>query len=354
MVDNFVSGNVEPEGEVYLVTGSHGHIGSYIVEELVKQKDDITIVCVDNLYNGNVDNLQQAYNLVNNSGGFNGPPKNINILPIVADITDEKIMRETFFRYRPNYVFHCASYLTLDSNKYKSRSVKVNVYGSALLFELCLEFDVKKIVYSSSASVYGTPNLTPTKEDYPFDDCKLLYGTSKVGLEYIAKSFMEFGLDIVGLRYFNVYGPRQSFSNVYTQIVPKWINAIATGDTITVYGDGTQTMEIIFGADIGRANISAMDNDECRNMFINVVTGFQTSVKNLLDMITYRMNKLMDNPKINIEYDEHDPNLVKRRCASVEKMNKYLCIPEVSVDHGIDLTCKELHKRATEWQSHNG
>ena len=354
MVDNFVSGNVEPEGEVYLVTGSHGHIGSYIVEELVKQKDDITIVCVDNLYNGNVDNLKQSYSLVDNSGGFTGAPKNINIVPVIADITDEKIMRETFSKYRPDYVFHCASYLTLDSNKYKSRSVKVNVYGGALLFELCLEFDVKKVVYSSSASVYGTPKLTPTEEDYPFDDCKLLYGTAKVGLEYIAKSFMDFGLDIVGLRYFNVYGPRQSFSNVYTQIVPKWINAIATGDTITVYGDGTQTMDMIFGADIGRANISAMDNDECRNMFINVGTGFQTSVKNLLEMITYRMSKLMDNPKINVEYDEHDPNLVKRRCASVEKMNKYLCAPEVSIDHGIDLTCKELYKRATEWQSHNG
>ena len=354
MVDNFVSGNVEPEGEVYLVTGSHGHIGSYIVEELVKQKDDITIVCVDNLYNGSVDNLKQAYSLINNSGGFNGAPKNINIVPVAADVTDEKIMRETFTRYRPTYVFHCASYLTLDSNKYKSRSVKVNVYGGALLFELCLEFDVKKVVYSSSASVYGTPKLTPTKEDYPFDDCKLLYGTAKVGLEYIAKSFMDFGLDIVGLRYFNVYGPRQSFSNVYTQIVPKWINAIATGDTITVYGDGYQTMDMIFGADIGRANISAMDNDECRNMFINVGTGFQTSVKNLLEMITYRMSKLMDNPKINVEYDEHDPNLVKRRCASVEKMSKYLCLPQVSVADGIDLTCKELYKRATEWQSHNG
>ena len=346
MVDNFVSGNIEPEGDVYLVTGSHGHIGSYIVEELVKQKDDITIVCVDNLYNGNVDNLQESY--------ASAYDKNIKLVPVILDITDEKIMRETFSRYRPNYVFHTASYLTLDSNKYKSRSVKVNVYGGALLFELCLEFAVKKVVYSSSASVYGTPKLTPTKEDYPFDDCKLLYGTAKVGLEYIAKSFMEFGLDIVGLRYFNVYGPRQSFSNVYTQIVPKWINAIATGDTITVYGDGTQTMDMIFGADIGRANISAVDNDECRNMFINVGTGLQTSVKNLLEMITYRMSKLMENPKINVEYDEHDPNLVKRRCASVEKMNKYLCIPEVSVADGIDLTCKELHKRATEWQSHNG
>ena len=106
MVDNFVSGNVEPEGEVYLVTGSHGHIGSYIVEELVKQKDDITIVCVDNLYNGNVDNLKQSYSLIDNSGGFTGAPKNINIVPVIADITDEKIMRETFSKYRPDYVFH--------------------------------------------------------------------------------------------------------------------------------------------------------------------------------------------------------------------------------------------------------
>jgi acetolactate synthase-1/2/3 large subunit len=78
-------------------------------------------------------------------------------------------MRETFSKYQPAYLFHTASYLTLDSNRYKSRSVKVNVYASALLFELCLEFGVKKVVYSSSASVYGTPTLTPTKEDYPFD-----------------------------------------------------------------------------------------------------------------------------------------------------------------------------------------
>ena len=213
MVDNFVSGNVTPQGDVYLVTGSHGHIGSYIVEELVRQKDDITILCVDNLYNGDVDNLKDAYSIAEG--------KNIKIVLVTADITVENIMREIFSKHKPNYVFHTASYLTLDSNKYKSRSVKVNVYASALLFELCLEFGVKKVVYSSSASVYGTPEITPTREDYPFDDCKLLYGTSKVALEYIAKSFMEFGLDIVGLRYFNVYGPRQSLSNEYSLIVPK-------------------------------------------------------------------------------------------------------------------------------------
>ena len=113
-------------------------------------------------------------------------------------------------------------------------------------------------------------------------------------------------------------------------------------------------MDMIFGADIGRANIAALDNDECKNMFINEGTGFQTSVIKLFEMISYRMKKLMGDIAIDLQYDEHDPNLVKRRCASVEKMNKYLCIPEVSIDHGIDLTCRELYKRATEWQSHNG
>ena len=346
MVDNFVSGNVDPQGEVYLVTGSHGHIGSYIVEELAKQKDDITILCVDNLYNGDVDNLKEAYSIADN--------KNVRIIPIVADVSVEDVMREIFSKHKPNYVFHTASYLTLDSNKYKSRSVKVNVYASALLFVLCLEFGEKKVVYSSSASVYGTPEITPTTEGYPFDDCKLLYGTSKVALEYIAKSFMEFGLDIVGLRYFNVYGPRQSLSNVYTQIVPKWVNAIATGGTITIYGDGKQTMDMIFGGDIGRANIAAMENAECKNVFINVGTGFETSVKELFHLISDRMKSLMDNPKINVEYEEHDPNLVRRRCASVTQMHKYLGKNQVSIDQGIDITCKELYRRSTEWQPHNG
>ena len=230
MVDQFISGNVEPQGDAYLVTGSHGHIGSYIVEELVKQKDNIIIVCVDNLYNGSVDNLAKAYSVA--------ADKNIKIIPVITDITDENIMRDTFTKFKPIYVFHTASYLTLDSNKYKSRSVKVNVYAGALLFELCLEYGVKKVVYSSSASVYGTPTLIPTPEDYPFDDCKLLYGTSKIALEYIAKSFMELKLNIVGIRYFNVYGPRQSMSNVYTQIVPKWIRGMANKETITIYGDG--------------------------------------------------------------------------------------------------------------------
>jgi nucleoside-diphosphate-sugar epimerase len=338
MVDHFITANQHyVDGDVYLVTGSHGHIGSYIVEELCKTKDNIQIICVDSLYNGNIDNLKESLSIIEG--------KNISLVPALVDITNTKMMRETFEKYQPNYVFHCASYLTLDSNKHKSRSVNVNVYGSALVFELALEFGAKKVVYSSSASVYGTPKLTPTKEDYPFEDCKLLYGTTKIATEYIAKSFMEEGLDIVGLRYFNVYGPRQSLSNVYTQIVPKWIRSIVKGEEITIYGDGYQTMDMIFGADIGRANVAALENDECKNMFINVGTGFQTSVINLFELISDRMSKLIGKKEINVVYDSHDPNLVKRRCACCQKMHKYLGVHQVSIDQGIDITCRELYDR---------
>ena len=111
MVDHFLGGDTRrPDGDVYLVTGSHGHIGSYIVEELCKAKDNIQIICVDNLYNGTIDNLKESLSIIDN--------KNISLVPVLADVTDESLMRETFLTYRPDYVFHCASYLTLDSNKY--------------------------------------------------------------------------------------------------------------------------------------------------------------------------------------------------------------------------------------------
>ena len=347
MVQHTVTGEAAGSSEVYLVTGSRGHIGSYIVEYLVKQKSNIEIVCVDNFYNANLDNLKIPYNMINSRS-------NVKIHDVRVDITDAKLMRDTFEKYKPLYVFHCASYLTLDSKENKSRSVMVNTYGSALIFELSLEFDVKKVVYSSSASVYGDPSYVPTDENHSFDNCKLLYGATKVATEYIAKSFMqEEGLPIVGLRYFNVYGPRQSLSNVYTQIVPKWIRQIKNGEQITIYGDGTQTMDMIHGSDIGKANVSAMNNEECKNMFINVATGIQTSVIKLLDIMKYSMKKYIGDKPIEILYDKHDPNLVKQRQADVTLMHKYLGKHQIEIQEGIDMTCYDLYDKVDSFNFSN-
>ena len=347
MGQHTVTGEADSSSEVYFVTGSHGHIGSYIVEYLVKQKSNIEIVCVDNFYNANLDNLKIPYNMINSRS-------NVKIHDVRVDITDAKLMRDTFEKYKPLYVFHCASYLTLDSKENKSRSVMVNTYGSALIFELSLEFDVKKVVYSSSASVYGDPSYVPTDENHNFDNCKLLYGATKVATEYIAKSFMEEeGLPIVGLRYFNVYGSRQSLSNVYTQIVPKWIRQIKNGEQITIYGDGTQTMDMIHGSDIGKANVAALDNEECKNMFINVATGIQTSVIKLLDIMKHSMIKYIGDKSIEIIYDKHDPNLVKQRQADVTLMHKYLGKHQIEIQEGIDMTCYDLYDKVDQFNFSN-
>ena len=111
---------------------------------------------------------------------------------------------------------------------------------------------------------------------------------------------------------------------------------------------------MIFGADIGIANLTAMDNDECKNLFLNVGTGKQTSVVDLLNLIKYQMDFLIDLSEVRFLYEDHDPNLVKERCADVTQMHKYLGSHNISVDEGIALTCKELYAKATDWQSHNG
>lgn len=345
MVDHIVVGSEnKADGVTYLVTGSHGHIGSYVVEELSRTKNNVRIVCIDNHYNSNLDNLKTSYSLAKDN--------NNEIVSISADISNESSMIEIFIKEKPDYVFHCASYLTLDSKQFKARATQVNTYGSALIFDLSLKYGVKKVVYSSSASVYGNPIRVPTGEDHPFE-FRLFYGATKAATENLATSFMiEEGLEIVGLRYFNVYGPRQSLSNVYTQIVPKWIRSIATGEPITVYGDGEQTMDMIFGSDIGRANVSAMDNPECKNMFLNVATGIETSVNDLLSIIVEEMKTLIPKTKIDIIREEHDPNLVKRRCADVGNMHKYLGCHSVDVREGIRMTCKELYDKV-DLISHN-
>ena len=347
MVDYILTSDVryEKDNTTYLVTGSHGNIGSYIVEELCKQKDNINIICVDNMYNGNATNLQKSFELANK--------KNISIRERHISIDNELMMRNTFADYSPDYVFHCASMLTLDSKEAPIKAIKTNTLGAGIVFQLCVDYNVKKVIYSSSASVFGQPAYTPTDEDCPMNGDKLLYGSTKIATEFIARTFMEEGLNIVGLRYFNVYGPRQSLANVYTQIVPKWIRSIAKGEDITIYGDGSQTMDMIFSTDVAKSNLAACENDECRNIFINIGTGVETSVKELLDIMLVEMGKLVSNIKSEVSYESHDPNLVKKRCCNNRLMIKYLGKPQTGTQEGIAETCAAIYDRMHRNEVHN-
>lgn len=312
------------DGKTILVTGAYGHIGSYIVEEICKKFIRCKILCLDNNYNGNIDNLKKAHELSESR-------YNKIVYLDQCSITEWDKLQSLFVLYKPDIVFHEASMLTLDSKKNRLRSTHVGVIGSTNIFELSLTHKVEKVVYASSASVYGSPKYTPTDEECP-KECSLLYGAHKIAVEAIADSYIkEEGLDVVGLRYFNVYGPRQSSSNVYTQIVAKWLKEIRDNKKVEIYGDGTQTMDMIYGGDIGRLNIKSLDAPAG---FYNIGTGIQTSVKELLSiMIKEICPHQFDD--IDIVYLDHDPALVKERQADVTKMNKYIGQHDTSVKEGI-------------------
>jgi len=323
-----------------LVTGGCGHIGSYIIEHLCKTLTNSTIISVDNLYNGKLTNLDIAKTFAD---------KNNNIVVNHStDVSSSYMMEHLFYSYKPEYVFHQASMLTLDSKLYRHQAVKVNVAGMSNILDMCVRYKVKKLVYASSASVYGTPTEFPTEETHNFDNCKLLYGATKVADEYLARSYAdEEGLKFVGLRYFNVYGERQSTANAYTQIVPKWIKAITEGEPITIYGDGSQTMDMIHGDDVGLANVKTMFNERLhRNEkfdgFMNICTNHETSVIGLYGMIEGVLEKLGYENKSEIIYEEHDPNLVSRRKGDNTLMNKHIGRYKISVPEGIERTVRGM------------
>ena len=255
-------------------------------------------------------------------------------------------MIRCFEEYKPTHVWHQASLLTLDTKLDRRRGLNVNVGGFINIVENCLSMGIEKLVYASSASVFGDPKIFPTNEQHDFSDCSLLYGASKVCNEYLATSYArEEGLSFVGLRYFNVYGHRQPTNAAYTQIVPKWINAFKEGEPITIYGDGEQTMDMISGQDVGLYNIKAMENNDFVNGFVNVGTGIETSVKELFNIIKDELDECgVDTDRSEIIYEAHDPNLVRRRQCDTTLLHKLYGKHTIDVREGIKLTVSESLK----------
>jgi UDP-glucose 4-epimerase len=174
-------------------------------------------------------------------------------------------------------------------------------------------------------------------ENHPYNS-ETLYGTTKIAGEHLCRDFYrEYGLQYIGLRYFNVYGPRQHYKGAYAQIVPRWIDLLQAGEPLTIHGDGSQTMDMTYVSDVARANILALQSD-VTNDFINVGTGKATSV---LEVAQIMME--ITGSKIPIKYISQDVNLVKHRQCSTEKAKRLIGFEAaVSVKEGI--------KRYYEWR----
>ena len=235
-----------------LITGGLGFIGSYIADELI---DENEVLIIDNKSTGKVENLQN----INHE----------NLTLIEKDLNDadlDDILTDV------DYVFHLAAMASVPlSIENPSECIENNMDATIKLINACKNNNVKKIIFSSSSSVYGDNTNIPLKEsEYPLP--KSPYAASKASGELFLKTYYEaYGLNYISLRYFNVFGPKQDKNSQYAAVIPNFITALLEGEQPIIYGDGEQTRDFIYIRDVVNANIKAAESDY--NGIINVASG---------------------------------------------------------------------------------
>jgi UDP-glucose 4-epimerase len=258
------------ENSKVLVIGGAGFIGSFVVSELLKE-NVAEVVIYDNFARGKKEYL--SYSLKD--------PR-CKIFPIGGDVREIDIL-DTAMK-GVDYVFCLAAMWLLHCKDYPRTAFDVNIAGTFNVLEACVKNNVKKLVWSSSASVYGDAVELPMTESHPFNN-KNFYGATKIAGEAMAAAFNDrYGLEVIGLRYMNVYGPHQDQTAAYTGVIPIMLNKIDANETPVINGDGSQAYDFIYVEDVARCNLDAMKSDTKFGMY-NVGTEVQTSIRELCDTI---------------------------------------------------------------------
>jgi len=257
-------------GKKLVVIGGAGLIGSHTVDSLTKE-DIGEIVIYDNFVRGTHENLGNALH----------DPR-VKIFEAGGDITQTDILKAALAK--ADGVFHFAALWLLQCHDFPRAAFDVNVRGTFNVMEACVAAKVKRLVYSSSASVYGDALEEPMTEDHPFNN-KNFYGATKICGEAMLRAFHHrYGLDYVGLRYMNVYGPRQDYQGAYIAVIMKMLDAIDRGEGPTILGDGSEAFDFIAVEDCAKANVCAMQASTS-DRFYNVGTGKRTSLKEVAEKL---------------------------------------------------------------------
>jgi UDP-glucose 4-epimerase len=299
-----------------LITGGAGLVGSYIADLLVKEGVS-EIIILDNFTRGQIKNLEWA--------------KEHGTLVIVeGDIRDQKLLGEVM--QGVDIVFHQAAIRITQCAEEPRLALEVLTDGTFNVLEAAVKAGVKKVVAASSASIYGMAEEFPTTESHHPYNNRTIYGAAKVFNEGLLRSFYDmYGLDYVGLRYFNVYGPRMDIYGVYTEVLIRWMERIAAGQPPLIFGDGKQTMDFVYIEDIARANILAAKADVTDEVF-NIASAVESSLNDL----AYSLAKVMGSD-LQPEYGaERKVNPVQRRLADVNKAKNLLGFEaQVSLEEGL-------------------
>ncbi len=323
-------------GKRFLVIGGAGLIGSHTVDELCKE-DIGEIIIYDNFSRGRMENISQALK----------DPR-VKVFELGGDILHRDILSTAMKNI--DGVFHFAALWLLHCYDYPRSAFEVNIGGTFNVLESCINNGVKRLVYSSSASVYGDAVQEPMDEDHPYNNNNF-YGATKIAGEHMARALYnryigtENTFDYVGLRYMNVYGPRQDYLGTYVAVIMKILDRLDQGLPPIVYGDGTQAYDFVYVGDCGRANVCAMKADTTDN-FYNVGTGIRTTIKELAELILEitRSNQT-------IQYEPAGLTFVKNRIGSPIKAAQEIGFKaEMPLNEGLMrlIEWRNQHKTAVE------
>jgi UDP-glucose 4-epimerase len=261
---------MELKNNKILVIGGAGFIGSFVVSELLKE-DVAEVIVYDNFARGKREYLTEQLK----------DPR-CSIFPIGGDVRDLDIL-DAAVKGKDAVVCLSAMWL-LHCKDYPRTAFEVNIAGTFNVLEACVRHGVKKLVWSSSASVYGDAVELPMTEEHPFNN-RNFYGATKIAGEAMCKAFNDrYGLPVVGLRYMNVYGPHQDQTAAYTGVVPIMLNKIEANEPPIINGDGSQAYDFIYVEDVARCNVDALKANVVYGMY-NVGTEVQTSIRELCDLI---------------------------------------------------------------------
>jgi UDP-glucose 4-epimerase len=308
----------ELKGNKILVTGGAGFIGSNIVDRLAP---DNQVTVLDNLYHGSRDNLAQS-------------KKRIKF--IKGDVLDNELVQKLVGENE--YVFHLAAHASvIRSLEQPELDMQVNINGTLNVLEACRRAKIKRLVYSSSAAIFGDAEYLPVDEKHPLNP-KSPYAVSKMAAEkYALAYYQSFGVPAVALRYFNIYGPRQDTSE-YANVISIFFRKFKARQPITVYGNGDSTRDYTYVQDAVTANILAATHPKAVGEVFNIATGQATDLNKLIKII-----QEVSGWEGKINYAAERAGEIKHSLASIEKAKKLIGFqPAVDIEQGLKLTWDSL------------
>jgi len=285
-----------------VVIGGAGFIGSHIVDQLLDEAVG-EVVVLDNFVRGQRANLEAAR-------------RDPRLRIVEGSITDRSGLRRVLDG--ADYAFHLAALWLGECVNDPRSAVDVNVAGTWNVIEAARDCGLKKVVYSSSASVYGNALWTPMTEEHPFNN-RTMYGATKIaGEQFFRAIYEQSKLDYVGLRYMNVYGPRMDYRGTYVSVIMKVLDRIEQGLRPVIFGDGSQAYDFVHVSDVARANILAL-RSEVTDEFLNVGCGVQTTINELVAELL-----ALTGSQLEVEYRRSEQSFVTNRLGSTDKSTRLI------------------------------